>query len=156
MCEQLKLCWREKRGRKRNFFLAPNAGALRVLDAAICSVVKGFWVLSLPGNVSFLDFLFWSPVSLRHLFIPLPGQRLKKEMMRRCCWGTGFVLRNRIYPDTKDSEAFVAQIWSSSQSQKWETIFYVVWYSPSRQLWNIRIFLKVSKWRKTVSCSFLH
>lgn len=72
-------------------------------------------MLSLPGNVRFLDFLFGhrSPVSLRHLFNPLPGQRSKGEAndaeMLLGDWFR-FVLLDGIYPDTKDSEAFVAQI----------------------------------------------
>lgn len=81
-------------------FLAPNAGALRILDAAICSIVKGFWVLSLPGNVRFLDFLFGdrsSPVSLRHLFIPLPGQRSKRKAMTQWCfWEPGLSRHQRL------------------------------------------------------------
>lgn len=46
-----------------------------------------------------------------------------------------FVLQGGIYPDTKDFEAFVAQIWSS----QWCAIQYVIWYSLSRQSWNVRL-----------------
>lgn len=44
----LSFAVRRKVGRRvvNNSFVALNAGALRVLEAAMCSVVKGFRVLS--------------------------------------------------------------------------------------------------------------
>lgn len=46
-------------GKKKN--LAPKAGASSVLNAAICSVAKGLWALSMPGNVRFFFFRAWLP-----------------------------------------------------------------------------------------------
>lgn len=79
------------------FFLAPNAGASHVLEAAICSVAKGFFVLSAPGNVRFLvpSGTSSSP--------PCQVKANDAEMLLGS--GFWFVLQGGIYPDPKDSVA---------------------------------------------------
>lgn len=61
-----------------------------------CQVTSGFWTFCF-GDRS-------CPASLRHLFIPLPGQRSERKANdAEMLLGDGFwfVLRGGIYPDTK-------------------------------------------------------
>lgn len=103
--------------KKNNNFFGTECRSFARLDAAICSVeFKSSECFCCQVTSAFLDFLFkvsLSPVSQRRLFVILPGQRSEgKRMKQRCFWETGFwfVLQDGIYPETKDSEAFVAQI----------------------------------------------
>lgn len=81
----------------KNFFLlAPNAGASHVLEAALCSVAKGFFVLLVPGNVR-----FWFPQAPLHP--PCQVKANDAEMVLGS--GFWFVLQGGIYPDPKDSVA---------------------------------------------------
>lgn len=75
--------------------MAPNAGALQVLEAAICSVVKGFCVLSFPGNVRFFfwTFLFGdlsSPVSPESPLAPPARSKGQKVKDAEMLLGDGF------------------------------------------------------------------
>lgn len=76
--ERLELRRQGRRGRGavigKKKVLAPKAGASSVLDAAIFSVAKGFWALSLPGNVRFV----FEPGSPKALLHPPARSKVKK------------------------------------------------------------------------------
>lgn len=127
--ERLELRRQGRRGRGaviggKKKVLAPKAGASSVLDAAICSVAKGFWALSLPGNVRGFFSQPGSPKASLHPPARSKVKKLKKKKNEQCrdaFFRNGFrsvSVRWKFIQTPKTLKPLLSKTRSSRRSQK--------------------------------------